>query len=197
MSSNNVTELPTIKVKKRNKIYREYDKYSDEALNNIRKNMDADMKSTNKYFSNQLPVDEIATMGSDTQGIVRDHRNIPPEMKSKWDSMIDDSSMKKQLAETHLKERGYEAYYTKRTAKNPDPKLAFKHPLLKKTLRVMAPIAAIGGALMAPDAAQAAVDFVVPGGVESMGVSPEQAELDKAYKARIRQRQESLNSLPH
>lgn len=194
MSSNNVTELPTMKVKKRNKIYREYDKYSDEGLNNIRKNMSADIKSTNKYYSNQLPVDEMATMGSDTQGIVRDHSKMDPEFKKRWDDTIDDSYLKKQMAETHLKERGYEQYYTKRTAKNPESKLAFKHPLLKKTLKSLGPIIGAGMALTAPSADAAVADML---GVESMGVSPEQADLDKQYKQRIRSRQEALNLLPH
>jgi hypothetical protein len=199
MSANNVTELPTPEVKKRRKIYREYDKYADEGLNNLRKNMDADIKSTNAYFSKQLPVDEMATMGSDTQGIVRDHRNMNPELKARWDAQVKEAALKREMAIAHLKERGYEPYYTKRTTKNPEPKLAFKNKILGKTLKALPIIGAAASgyaALQTPDAGAAAVDAVVPGGVDGTNQSAEQQMLDRMYQERIRQRSQISRQAP-
>lgn len=168
------------------KYYKELDKKSDESVNNFLKNMRAEKVSTNKYYSQFAPVDEIATMGSDT-GIVRDYTKMPSDIKNKWDSEIMKLSQKEKAAETILKERSYTPYYTKKTEKNPVSKIAYKSKLLGKTLKSVAPILGALGVLGSSDAAQAAADVVVPGGVESMGVSPEQAELDRRYVERIRE----------
>lgn len=47
--------------------------------------------------------------------------------------------------------------------------------------------AGILGALTAPDIASAAADIAIPGGVESLGVSEEQKELDKKYVEKLRE----------
>lgn len=47
--------------------------------------------------------------------------------------------------------------------------------------------ATVAGGLGYSDIAGAATDALVPGGIEEMGVSPEQAELDRRYAERVRQ----------
>jgi hypothetical protein len=44
----------------------------------------------------------------------------------------------------------------------------------------------IAGALMAPDASAAVLDTIIPGGIESIGIPPEQKAMDEAYNKRIR-----------
>jgi|LakMenE18May11ns_1017448.scaffolds.fasta_scaffold9829030_2 hypothetical protein len=56
----------------------------------------------------------------------------------------------------------------------------------KSIAPVLGPAAAIAGGLGYSDLAGAATDAIIPGGIEEMGVSPEQAELDRKYKERIR-----------
>ena len=72
----------------------------------------------------------------------------------------------------------------------------FEKPFLKtnlqrvaKGLPIIGAAATVVGGLGYSDLAGAATDFVVPGGVSEMGVSPEQAELDRRYKDRIRELQ--------
>lgn len=77
--------------------------------------------------------------------------------------------------------------------KEPEVPLSLKKRGLKLFGKAL-PVVGAGMALTAPDMAQAAVDFVIPGGVESMGVSDEQKILDQRYKERVRQRQDSLNN---
>jgi hypothetical protein len=67
--------------------------------------------------------------------------------------------------------------------------------LLGKSLPIIGAAITGAAALSSPDAGAAAIDFLVPGGVESMGVSDEQKQLDKMYKMRIQQRREELNNI--
>lgn len=172
------------------KLYREYDKHSDEGLNNLRKNMRADRVSTNEYFEKHLPVDELATMGSDTR-IHKDYSKMTPEFKKKWEGALEEISEKRKMAETHLKERGYVEEYMKKTKNNPDGyKTKFVNKTLGKTLKSLGIIGSALGAASYSDAAGAAVDAATSavGGVEEMGVSDEQKYLDKKYKDTIKQR---------
>lgn len=62
--------------------------------------------------------------------------------------------------------------------------------LQKNTMKVVPGLGALAtglGALGYSDMAGAATDAIIPGGIEEMGISPEQAELDRKYKERIRQ----------
>lgn len=56
-------------------------------------------------------------------------------------------------------------------------------PFLKTAGKIAGPAAA----LMAPSADAAAADVLIPGGLGELGVSPEQAELDRRYLERVRQ----------
>lgn len=78
-------------------------------------------------------------------------------------------------AESELLGRGYKKYGSSR----------FKHPVTKRLLKSLGPFIATGMALSAPSADAAVADVL---GVESLGVSDEQRELDRLYKQRIRQR---------
>ena len=59
-----------------------------------------------------------------------------------------------------------------------------------KKLPIIGAAATVAGGLGYSDLAGAASDVLVPGGIEEMGVSPEQKDLDRRYKERIRQLQE-------
>lgn len=169
------------------KTYREYDKYSDDGLNNIRKSADSEREYLNKRYSEALPIDEMATMGSDTQ-IHRDHSKMSPEFKKKWDDSLEPVNERSKISKAHLNERGYKEEFMKKTKNNPDGyKTKFVNKTLGKTLKGLAAI----GILSASDMASAAVGHVVPGGVEDMGVSAEQKDLDKRYQETLKRR--SLN----
>lgn len=69
----------------------------------------------------------------------------------------------------------------------------FSKPFMKenlervaKKLPIIGTAATIAGGLGYSDLAGAATDAIIPGGIEEMGVSPEQAELDRKYKEKIR-----------
>lgn len=95
-----------------------------------------------------------------------------------------------------LKSAGYEGL---RFADDSHPTIAMmKSPsnleiLTKKTMKsipYLGMAATVAGGLGYSDIAGAASDIVVPGGVEELGISSEQQDLDRRYKERIRQLQE-------
>lgn len=185
----NIVDLEKVRYEKAiQERMKEYANTHESGLNNLRKNMSHDRKSMNDYFSRQLPVDEMATMGSDTQGVVRDHRNMNPDLKSRWDKTINEIDVKEQAAKRLLKEKGYEEVYIRPTKKNPTYRTVFKHPVTGKVLKALSTVGLVGAALTAPSADAAVMDAIVPGGVESMGVSDEQKILDERYQEAIRRR---------
>ena len=125
-------------------------------------------------------------MGSDSR-IYRDYGKADPRYLEKMEEAVNREWDRHNMATTHLKERGYEPYLMKRD-KEGVRKIGYKNPILGKTLRVIAPIGAVLGAASYSDAAGAAVDAVVPGGVEELGVSDEQRELDRRYREILKQR---------
>lgn len=74
---------------------------------------------------------------------------------------------------------------------DPSPPISIKKKGLGKLSKVLPVVGTTLGAIGAlgySDMAGAAVDAVIPGGVEELGADAEQRELDRRYKERIRQR---------
>lgn len=165
---------------------KDLDKRSDESVHNYLKNMRADKSRIQSQYYNSAPVDDFATMGSDTQGVVRDMSKLPPEALADMKYKVNEVQAMEDAADLTLKERGYKPYLTKRTKKNPVSKIAYKNEILGKTLRILGPIAAIAGATLSPSADAAVMDAVVPGGVEEMGVADERSIPDPRYQEYIR-----------
>lgn len=130
----------------------------DSGVNNYRKNSLDEIKSLNKYYSGAAPIDELATMGSDS-GIVKDFSNYPIELSTKWNNERDKYLDKISASEKVLKDRGYEKYHTKQTLKNPESKIAFKNKSTGKVLKSIAMALPVVGMALAAKEANAKDDF--------------------------------------
>jgi len=164
---------------------KELSKISDEGLRNYQKNMNIDYDTVLNKSRLSNEVDDLATMGSDTRGIVyKDNPNYDYKAAEK---AARPHKINRLAAEQELAERGYETLLGTRSKdlgrRNPS-KLINKST--GKILKSLGILGTLGAGLTVPDMASAAADVVIPGGVEDLGVSDEQKALDKLYFKKLR-----------
>lgn len=110
---------------------------------------------------------------------------LAPEVES---SMMKKAKTDAAAAEYLLKKRGFEKFDKSLDGKwsISNKQWGFRHPMTGRVLRSLGILGGGLAAVSAPDAGAAVMDAVVPGGVEPMGVSEEQRELDRKYQDAVR-----------